>query len=101
VPTLDDIDVVVRPVGDMSYGMQICDTDVTGGRAGVSTTSGSGKGKEKEVLTGPAPKARSRSPSSDTGASIDQSALPEKKRRLFRSDGTIVGGGGGGAADPN
>jgi hypothetical protein len=61
MPTLDGIDVIVRQVGDTSWGVQICDTDAAIGQDGMGATLGSGKGKEKELSIGPAPKACSRS----------------------------------------
>jgi hypothetical protein len=92
MPTLDDIDVAVQLVGDMSQGMQIHDTDVIGGQGDTGAISSFSNGKQKEVPTGPTPNARSRSPSNDVGGSTDQSALLEKKRMLFHSDGTSIGG---------
>jgi hypothetical protein len=74
MPTLDDMDVIVEQVGDMSRGVQICDTDVASGQGGADATLCFGKGKEKEVPTGSASKARSQSLSSDARASTGQSA---------------------------
>jgi hypothetical protein len=80
MPTLDDKDVVVRQVGDMSWGVQVRGTDAADGQGGPSTTSGSGNGKEKEVSTGPSPKARSWSPSRDSRAP-SKPITPSEKRR--------------------
>jgi hypothetical protein len=62
MPTLDDIDVAVRQVRDVSRGMQIPGTDDAGSQRGAGPTSGPAMGKEKVVTFGPAPKAGSLSP---------------------------------------
>jgi hypothetical protein len=61
MPTLDDTNVIVRQDGDMSRGVQIRNTDATGGQDDVGTTSGSGKGKERAVVAGFATKVGSQS----------------------------------------
>jgi hypothetical protein len=64
--------------------------DASSGWRSADTTSSSGKGKGKVVSTGSAFKAGSRSPFSDAGASSEQTAPPEKKRRLVCGDRSSV-----------
>jgi hypothetical protein len=90
MPTLDDMDIIVKQVGDTSQGVQIHRTDAADSHWGAGTNSSSSMGKEKVVTTGPAPKAGSWSPSRNVGALIGLSASPEKKRRLVRGDESSV-----------
>jgi hypothetical protein len=62
MPTLDDIDVAVRQVRDVSRGMQIPGTNDAGSQRGAGPTSGPAMGKEKVATFGPAPKVGSLSP---------------------------------------
>jgi hypothetical protein len=90
MPTLDDIDVVVRQVRDASWGVQIPIMDGVGGQRSAGPSSGSSKAKEKVAPFRPTPKEGSRSPSRDAGASTGPIAPSEKKRRLVHSDGSSI-----------
>jgi hypothetical protein len=85
---LNDIDVTVQQVRDVSWGVQIPKIDDTDGQRVADSTLGSGKGKEKVVTSGPAPKAGSRSPPRDTRASASGKATAEQ---VCGSDGDGLG----------
>jgi hypothetical protein len=86
MPTLDDNNVMVRKVRDTSRGVRITIMDATGGQGGAGTSLDSGKGKGKAVMSRSTPKEGSYLLSRDVGVSSRQTAPPEKKRRLIRSD---------------
>jgi hypothetical protein len=90
MPTLNDIDVVVRQVRDTSWAVRIPGTDATDGQGGADTSSNSGKGNGKAVSSGSTPKEGSCSPSRDARASSRQTTPPSKKRRLIRNDGSSI-----------
>jgi hypothetical protein len=90
MPTLDDIDVAMWQVGDMSQGMQIHDTDSTDGQGSTGASSSSSKGKGKTMPSGSASNADSRSPSSDVDASFEETTPLKRKRRLVRGDGGSI-----------
>jgi hypothetical protein len=72
IPTLDDIDIIVRQRGDQSRGMHILGTDAAGSRRSATTAMGSGKGKERIASSGSPSKVGSLSPSSDAEVSSEE-----------------------------
>jgi hypothetical protein len=53
MPTLNDIDVVVRQVKDTSWAVRIPGTDVADGQGGADTSLNSGKGNGRRCRLGP------------------------------------------------
>jgi Mrp family chromosome partitioning ATPase len=92
MPTLDDIDITTRQMGDQSRGVQIPGADVAGGWRSADIALGSSRGKGKIAPSGSASKAGSWSPSSNTEAATEEIAPPESRTRLIRGDGSVVGG---------
>jgi hypothetical protein len=97
LPTLDDIDIAPRQMGDQSRsvhipGASIPGTDAAGARRGAGAASGPDKGKEKIAPSGSASKVNSSSASSDTETSTEEIAFLDRNRRLVRSDGSAVNG---------
>jgi hypothetical protein len=68
MPTLNDIDVVVRQVGDTSRGVRIPGMDAADGQGGADTSSDSGKGNRKAASSRSTPKEGSCSLSRDVGS---------------------------------
>jgi hypothetical protein len=89
MPMLDDIDVTARQTSDQSRGIHIPRTDATGGQR--VTDASSGKGKEHVLVTGRTVRVGSQSPPRDVWGSSASTAPPERKRRLFQSNGSVVG----------
>jgi hypothetical protein len=92
LPTLDDIDIAVRQMGDQSRGVNIPRMGAVGSWRSDVATSGSGNGKKKIAPSGPAPKVGSWSASSDTEMSFEEIAPLERRRRQVCSDGSLVDG---------
>jgi hypothetical protein len=90
--TLDDIDIALWQMSDESRGVHIPGMDTAGGQRGADATSGSTKGKEQVPVTRSTVRVGSQSPPRDAAGSSASTAPPERKRRLFCSDGSIVGG---------
>jgi hypothetical protein len=87
---LDDIDITLQQMGDQSCGMHIPGTDVADNRRSAGATSGPGMGKEKIAPSGSASKVGSWSASKDLETSTEEIAPLGRKRRLVRSDGSVV-----------
>jgi hypothetical protein len=92
LPTLDDIDVIVRQMGDQSHGVHSPRMGAIDSRRGADVTSGPGKGKEKVAPYGSASKARSWLASSNIETSSEEAAPVERKMRLTHSDRSSVDG---------
>jgi hypothetical protein len=91
LPTLDNIDITARQRGDESWGIQIPKTDVANSQGGASTVPGSSKGKGKVASSGSASKVSSRIILSDTEVLSDDDLPLQRRKRLYRSDGSTVG----------
>jgi hypothetical protein len=91
IPTLDNIDIAAWHTGDLSRGVKIIGPDTAGGRGGTDTAAGSGKGKEKIASSGSSPKVGSQPPSGNTKVSSEDDVALQRRKRLFHSDGPIVG----------
>jgi hypothetical protein len=82
LPKLEDIDIARLQRGDESHGVQIPGMDAANDRHGTHITTGSSKGKGKAMpYVG----------SGDEVLSVEDIPL-QRRRRLLRSDGPVVGG---------
>jgi hypothetical protein len=90
LPTLDDIDIIVRQMGDQSRGVHIPETGVAGSWRSADITLGPSKGKEKATPSRSTSKARSWSTPSDTEMSPEDTVPRVRRMRLVHSDGSSV-----------
>jgi hypothetical protein len=92
LPTLDDIDITVWPMGDQSCGVHIPGSAAASSRRSGDVASGPDKGKEKAASFGFASKVSSWPASCDTETLSEEVAPLERERRLAHSDGSSVNG---------
>jgi hypothetical protein len=90
LPTLDDIDITVRQMGDQSRGVHIPRTGVAGSWRNADITLGPSKGKEKAAPSRSTSKVRSWSTPSDTEMSSEDTVPRVRRMSLVHSNGSSV-----------
>jgi hypothetical protein len=82
MPSLDDIDLVTRLVGDPSHGVRILGTGVTNARRSVDSVPDSGKGKGMAVPMGVTSRSGSQPQHVDIEVLSEDDVPIQRKRKV-------------------